>query len=51
MSYEELRAKFDENAAGVLSADARDHLADAIAHLENSADASRVVDLSLNLQK
>jgi 2-methylcitrate dehydratase PrpD len=43
MSYEELRAKFDENASGFLSAARRDKLARDIGNLETLADASELV--------
>jgi 2-methylcitrate dehydratase PrpD len=46
MTLEELRAKFDENARGVLSADARSRLADAIARVETLADVTTLVDLA-----
>jgi 2-methylcitrate dehydratase PrpD len=47
MSESELRAKFDDNAADVLSADARDRLAQEIARTENLTDASTLVDLTV----
>ena len=40
MTYQELRAKFDDNASGFLSAGQRDHLAEAINRLETLPDAS-----------
>src|SRR5207248_1581213 len=40
MSYAELRAKFDENASGFLTAQARDRLADQVSTLESVGDAS-----------
>jgi 2-methylcitrate dehydratase PrpD len=43
MSYEEIRAKFDENASGFLSASRRDKLARDIEHLETMGDASELV--------
>jgi 2-methylcitrate dehydratase PrpD len=46
MTLEELRAKFDENARGVLSADARSRLADAIARVETLPDAAALVELA-----
>jgi 2-methylcitrate dehydratase PrpD len=39
MTYQELRAKFDDNASEFLSADASDTVADAIQHLEALPDA------------
>jgi len=47
MSEAELRAKFDDNAADILSADARDRLAQEIARTENLTDASTLVDLAV----
>jgi 2-methylcitrate dehydratase PrpD len=46
MTDAELRAKFDENAAGFLSPAARDRVADAIAALDTLADARSLVDLA-----
>ena len=43
MPYEEIRAKFDENASGFLSAALRDKLASLIKHLETLDDASELV--------
>jgi 2-methylcitrate dehydratase PrpD len=43
MTYEELRAKFDENASGFLSASRRDKLASMIRYLETLDDASELV--------
>jgi 2-methylcitrate dehydratase PrpD len=43
MSYEELRAKFDENASGFLSASRRDKLARDIRNLETLGDASELI--------
>jgi len=43
MTYEELRAKFDENASGFLDAPARDRLAGEIMRLEELADAGILV--------
>jgi 2-methylcitrate dehydratase PrpD len=43
MSYEEIRAKFDENAGGFLSAARRETLAREIRELDRLADASRVI--------
>lgn len=45
MSEAELRAKFDDNAGGFLSAAQRDRLADAIARADELADARTLVDL------
>jgi 2-methylcitrate dehydratase PrpD len=46
MSDEELRAKFDDNTSGFLSAAHRDGLADAIGRTDNLADARTLMDLS-----
>jgi 2-methylcitrate dehydratase PrpD len=46
MSYAELRAKFDENASGFLSAAARERLADAVNRLEQLPEASVLVGLA-----
>lgn len=46
MSYDELRAKFDENASGFLSADARARIADHVRRLETLPDAKVLVDLA-----
>jgi 2-methylcitrate dehydratase PrpD len=43
MTYEEVRAKFDENASGFLSASRRDKLASHIRSLETLGDASELV--------
>jgi 2-methylcitrate dehydratase PrpD len=43
MTYEEIRAKFDENAGGFLSASRRDRLAGLIDSLETLEDASQLV--------
>ena len=45
MTEAELRAKFDENADGMLDAAARDRVADAVATLDELGDASLLVDL------
>ena len=45
MTDGELRAKFDENAEGVLDATARDRVAATIEHLETVADARTLVDV------
>jgi 2-methylcitrate dehydratase PrpD len=47
MTYQELRAKFDDNAAELLADDARDQLAEWIANVEHLADASGLVDLTM----
>jgi 2-methylcitrate dehydratase PrpD len=47
MSREELRAKFDDNANGVLTAEERDRLAREIGQAENLSDASTLVNLSI----
>jgi 2-methylcitrate dehydratase PrpD len=44
MSHAELRAKFDDNAGGFLSAAQRDRLADAIARTEQLPDARVLMD-------
>ena len=46
MSEGELRAKFDDNAGGFLSAAQRDRLAQEIARTENLKDARTLVDLT-----
>src|SRR5215510_2965939 len=46
MTDAELRAKFDENAAGFLSAAARDRVAEAVAALDAMPDAKALVDLA-----
>ena len=45
MSADELRAKFDDNAGGFLSASQRDRLALEIARAENLPDARTIVNL------
>ncbi|HKF66320.1 MAG TPA: hypothetical protein VKB36_07325, partial [Vicinamibacterales bacterium] len=45
MTDAELRAKFDENAAGFLSAAARDRVADAVATLDKMPDVRALLDL------
>jgi 2-methylcitrate dehydratase PrpD len=47
MTGDELRAKFDENASGILSAAERDRLAGAIESLERMDDVSALVGLSI----
>jgi 2-methylcitrate dehydratase PrpD len=46
MSEAELRAKFDDNASGFLSAGQRDRLAQEIARTENLSDVRMLVDLT-----
>jgi 2-methylcitrate dehydratase PrpD len=46
MTYEELRAKFDENASGFLSQEQRDRLAEKIGVLETLPDAKELVGLA-----
>ena len=48
MSDDEIRAKFDENADGILDHVARDRVASTIEHLETVADARTLVDLVVN---
>ena len=43
MTYDELRAKFDENASGFLSKDQRDRIANEIRRLEHMNDAGSLV--------
>jgi 2-methylcitrate dehydratase PrpD len=45
MSYEELRAKFDDNSSTFLSAAQRDQLANAIQTLDELKDASALLDI------
>src|SRR5207244_9046174 len=45
MTDADLRAKFDENADGLLDAPARDRVAGAISRLDTLADARTLVDL------
>jgi 2-methylcitrate dehydratase PrpD len=47
MSQDELRAKFDDNAGGFLSAPQRDRLAQEVARTENLPDARTIVDLTI----
>jgi len=47
MSQAELRAKFDDNVSGVLSAEQRDRLAYEVGRTENLSDASVLVGLSI----
>jgi len=46
MTYEELRAKFDDNSSVFLSAAQRDRLADAIRALDELPDASALLDVT-----
>jgi 2-methylcitrate dehydratase PrpD len=46
MTYQELRAKFDENASGFLSADARARVADEVRRLETLPDAKVLLQLA-----
>ena len=48
MSDDEIRAKFDENAEGILDHVARDRVVSTIEHLETVADARTLVDLVVN---
>lgn len=47
MTDAELRAKFDDNASGFLSAPRRDRLADAIQTIERQEDAGAIVGLAI----
>jgi 2-methylcitrate dehydratase PrpD len=47
MTGAELRAKFDENAAGVLPAAQRERLADAILRVDELPDARTIVELAV----
>ena len=47
MSVADIVGKFDENAADILAPDARRRLVDAVMALPASADAVRIVDLTL----
>jgi 2-methylcitrate dehydratase PrpD len=49
MNEAQLRAKFDENAGGILSAAERDRLATEIDRLEHQDDASVIVEWSMPL--
>ncbi len=44
MTREELRAKFDDNASGFLSAEKRHHLVEELARLETAPDAKQLLD-------
>ena len=46
MTYEERRAKFEDNASGFLPADKRARVADEIQHLEMLPDAKVLVELA-----
>ncbi|HTR39365.1 MAG TPA: MmgE/PrpD family protein [Bryobacteraceae bacterium] len=48
MTYDELRAKFDENASGLLPEAVRTQLADDIQRLDLLPDASHLVNLAVN---
>ena len=50
MSQAELRAKFDDNASGVLTSEERDRLAHEVGQAENLSDASVLVSLSIAQQ-
>ena len=43
MTYEELRAKFDDNASGFLSAEKRDHIAVEVNHLDSLESTSTLL--------
>ncbi len=45
MTYEEIRAKFDENASGFLDGDRRDRLAEQIGRLELLDDSSQLLNI------
>ena len=47
MTEDELRAKFHDNAGGVLPADQRTRLVDAVARTDDLPDASAIVDLAV----
>ena len=47
MSQSELRAKFDDNASGMLTAEERDRLAHEIGRTENLSDVSTLVGLAI----
>lgn len=51
MTTAQLRAKFDENAAGILSAPERSRLADEIDRLDHQDDASAIVEWSMPLMR
>jgi 2-methylcitrate dehydratase PrpD len=50
MSQSELRAKFDDNASGLLTFEQRDRLAHEVGQAENLSDASLLVSLSTSQQ-
>jgi 2-methylcitrate dehydratase PrpD len=50
MSQAELRAKFDDNASGLLAFEQRDRLAHEVGQAENLSDASLLVSLSISQQ-
>jgi 2-methylcitrate dehydratase PrpD len=45
MTYEEIRAKFDENASGYLDSSRRAQVAEAVARLESQPSASAFIEL------
>ncbi len=47
MTQSELRAKFDDNASGILTADERDRLASEVGRTENLSDVSTLVGLAV----
>ncbi len=51
MNADQLRAKFDENAAGILSPSERGRLADEIDRLDQLDDASAIVEWSMPLMR
>jgi hypothetical protein len=44
MTYEELRAKFEENTSGFLSAEARARVAEGIRRVDSLADAKIILN-------
>jgi hypothetical protein len=48
MTQPELRAKFDDNASGILGAEDRDRLASEIGRTENLSDVSTLVGLAVS---
>jgi hypothetical protein len=50
MSQSELRAKFDDNASGLLKTEERDRLAHEVGRTENLSDASTLVGLAIARQ-
>jgi 2-methylcitrate dehydratase PrpD len=51
MTQSELRAKFDDNASGILTAEERGRLASVIGQTENLSDASTLVGLSIGRRR